>query len=77
MIELKSQYPFIDENGNERSNLIKHYAEDENGNKYYIKQVETGFEYAEAVDVYPCRYTYKKTDKKIEELIEEGNKTET
>lgn len=73
MIKLKTQYPFIDFDGSERSNLIKHYAEDENGNKYYIKQVETGFEYYEAVDVYPCRYTYKATDK----IIEEGNKTET
>lgn len=71
MIKLKTQYPFIDENGNEKSNLIKHYAEDENGNNYYIKQVETGLEYSEAVDVYPCRYTYKKTDKIVEKPIEE------
>lgn len=76
MSKLKVQYPFIDFDGSERSNLIKHYAEDENGNKYYIKQVETGIEYSEAIDVYPCRYTYKATDKKVEEPIEEGG-TET
>lgn len=63
---VKTQYPYIDESGNEKSNLIKHYAEDENGNKYYIKQVETDIEYSEAVDVYPCRYTYIATDKKVD-----------
>lgn len=67
MIEIKTQYPYIDENGNERNDLIKHYAEDENGNRYYILQVETNIEYSEAVDVYPCRYTYKATDKKVED----------
>lgn len=64
---LKTQYPYIDGNGKERAELIKHYAENENGEKFYILQVETGLEYSEAVDVYPCRYTYKATDKKIEE----------
>lgn len=64
---LKTQYPYIDENGNERANLIKHYAENENGEKFYIKQVETGVEYSEAVDVYPCRYTYEATERKVEQ----------
>ena len=45
--------------------FIRHYVEDEQGNKYYIKQVETGAEYSEAVDVLPCRYTYVVTDKKV------------
>lgn len=67
MVELKLQNPYIDENGRVRENLEKHYAEDENGNKYYIRQVETGVEYAEAVDVVPCRYTYVATDKVVEE----------
>jgi hypothetical protein len=49
------------------NNLIKHYAEDSLGNRYYIKQVETGIEYEEAIDVIPCRYTYVVTDKKIED----------
>lgn len=31
-----------------------------------ILQVETGVEYADAVDVIPCRYTYEETDKPIE-----------
>ena len=42
------------------------YAEDENGVRYYIKQVETGIEYEEAVDVYPCRFTYVITNKKVQ-----------
>ena len=49
-----------------REKLEKHYAEDENGVKYRIKQVETGRVYDEAVDVVPCRYTYQVTDEKIE-----------
>ena len=61
MIELKTEYPYMN------LNLIRHYAEDSQGNRYYIKQVETGIEYSEAVDVYPCKYTYVVTDKKIEE----------
>ena len=60
MIELKTIYL--------ENNLIKHYAEDSQGNKYYILQVETGIIYPEAIDVIPCRYTYVVTDKKIEEL---------
>jgi hypothetical protein len=59
MIKLKTEI--------KKDNLIKHYAEDSQGNKYYIKQVETGIEYSEAIDVIPCRYTYVVTDKKIEE----------
>ena len=45
--------------------FIKHYAEDGQGVKYYIKQVETGVEYSEAVDVLPCRYSYVVTDKVV------------
>lgn len=46
--------------------LIRHYAEDEQGNKYHIKQVETGIEYDEAVDILPCRYTYVVTEKAVQ-----------
>lgn len=74
MSEIKVQYPFIDEDGNKRDNLIKYYAEDKEGNKYYVKQLQTGIEYAEAVDVYPSRYTYVPTDKKVE--TEEAKKGE-
>ena len=68
MIQLKIQYPFIDRKGNANSNLIKHYAEDENGIQYYILQKETGIKYSTAIDVYPCRYTYRVTDEVVEEI---------
>lgn len=57
------QYPFVDEAGIEHIELIKHFSD---SNKK-IKQVETGAKYSEAVDVYPCRYTYEETDEPIEE----------
>ena len=68
MVELKVQRPYIDENGNVRNDLEKHYAEDENGVKYHIIQLETGAEYSEAVDKVPCKYTYKATDKPVESV---------
>lgn len=46
--------------------LIKHQSD---SNKY-IRQVETGIEYASAVDVIPCRYTYEETEKDIPEKEE-------
>ena len=58
-VEIIDVQTTIDEEGN------KHIVEIE-GDFYYIKQVETGIEYPEAIDVIPCRYTYVVTDKKIE-----------
>ncbi len=58
---LVTKYPYIDENGNELTELVKHYSDT---NKY-IRQEETGVEYEAAIDVYPCRYTYTETDKDI------------
>ena len=49
--------------------LIKHQSD---SNKY-IRQVETGIEYASAVDVIPCRYTYEETEKDIPEKEERKN----
>lgn len=65
MIDVKKQYPAIMPNGEIKSGLIKFWAEDETGKRYNIKQVETGVEYYEAIDVYPSRYTY--------EVVEETN----
>ena len=45
------------------NNLVKHYSD----KGKYISQNETGIEYAEAVDVMPCRYTYSETQKNIED----------
>lgn len=66
MIELKLQRPYIDFNGKVREKLERHYAEDENGVKYKIKQIETGVIYDEAVDLVPCKYTYEATNDKVE-----------
>lgn len=49
--------------------LCKHYS---NENKIII-QVETQTEYAEAIDIMPCPYTYVESDKDIEQLEEELN----
>lgn len=49
---------------NER--LVRHYSD----KGMYIRQVETGIEYSDAVDLIPCRYTYEETDKLIEEREE-------
>ena len=62
------QYPYIDEYGTARDNLIRHYSDDETKN---LLQVETGIVYEDAVDVYPCRYTYKEVDKPAEEENQE------
>lgn len=41
--------------------LVKH----ESDAGKMIRQVETGIEYSETVDIVPCRYTYEETDKEI------------
>lgn len=56
--------------------LIKH----ESDSGKMIRQVETGKEYASAVDVIPCRYTYEETDEPIEqeeEIVDENEATIT
>ena len=46
--------------------LIRHYSD----TGMMLLQIETGIEYSDAVDVVPCRYTYKETDKPAEAPIE-------
>ena len=60
---LIEQYPYIDEEVTEHDDLVRHYSD----SGKLIQQLETGVKYAEAVDVYPCRYTYEETDENIEE----------
>lgn len=67
MIELKNEYPY-----NGKDNLIKHYAQDNEGNYYYIIQNETGIKYSSAIDVYPCRYTYSTTTEIIKNKYAEN-----
>lgn len=51
----------VQEKINER--LVRHYSD----KGVYIRQLQTGIEYSEAVDVIPCRYNYVETDKPIEQ----------
>lgn len=62
-----TQTPYIDENGKEYPYLIKHFSD----TGMYMLQVETGTEYAEAVDVLPCRYTYEETEQAIKHIPDE------
>jgi len=48
--------------------LIRHYSD----KGFTLRQIETGMEYDDAVDVVPCVYTYEETDK----LIGNGEATE-
>ena len=48
--------------------LVRHESDAD----VYIRQIETGIEYAVAVDVVPCRYTYEETERVIEERTEIG-----
>ena len=41
--------------------LIRHYSDI----GMMIRQIETGDEYSEAVDIAPCQYTYKETETPI------------
>lgn len=47
-------YPYVDEHGVENEKLVQHKSDD--GKR--IIQLETGRIYDEAIDLYPCRYTY-------------------
>lgn len=42
--------------------LIKHYSD----SGMMLLQVETGFKYADPIDIVPCPYTYEETDEPIE-----------
>lgn len=59
---IQTQYPYINEKGQEFENLIKTYSD--RGKQ--ILQNETGYIYDEAVDTYPCRYTYSEVNEPIE-----------
>lgn len=42
---------------------IRHYSDE----WYYIRQIETGIIYEDAVDYIPCPFTYEETDELIPE----------
>ena len=59
-----TEYPY---QGNAR--LIRTYTDDP---EKAILQTETGRVYDEAIDVYPCRFTYKEIEKTDEEKGKES-----
>ena len=59
MITLKTEHPFIEQNGFKNSKMIKFYAEDEKGFRYKVKNQQTGKILEEAVSVYPAIFTYE------------------
>lgn len=62
------QNPFIDGNGKKHKDLVRTYSDDETK---MLLQVETGVTYDDAIDTFPCKYTYEEIDKPIEEEAEE------
>lgn len=64
------QRPYIDEGGKEHQDLVKHYSD---GGKQ-IFQVETGSIYTEAVDKYPCKFTYEEVPELSEDELIQDNR---
>lgn len=60
------QEVYVDKDGVKHEDLIRTYS----NAKKVIKQLETGVEYNEAIDIVPVRYTYTETDKDIVEIEE-------
>ena len=58
---ISTEYPY---KGNAR--LIRTHTDDPD---MVLQQVETGRVYDEAIDVYPCKFTYREIEKADEELI--------
>ena len=46
---------------------IRHYSD----KNMKIRQIETGIVYDDAVDIYPCPYTYEETNEPIDDGDEE------
>ena len=67
---IKTQYPFIDGNAVAHTNLVKHWTDDP---AKILLQVETGHMYNEAIDVYPCVFTYNEVDNPVKEIEEDTN----
>lgn len=61
-------YPYVDEQRVEHENLVQHKSDE---NKQII-QLETGRIYDEAIDSYPCRYTYAEMIQPEEKELEEN-----
>lgn len=64
-------YPYVDEQVIEHENLVQHKSDE--GKQ--IIQLETGRIYDEAIDSYPCRYTYAEMIQPEEKEIKENVET--
>lgn len=60
------QHPYVNAKGKSNSKLVKHYSDE---GKTLI-QLETGREYEEAIDNYPCEYTYVEKPDEVENANE-------
>lgn len=58
---IQFEHPVVMDDGTENTGLIKHWSD----SGMMIRQAETGDMYDEAIDLYPCRYTYEETDTPI------------
>ena len=72
-LKVKAINPVIDDAGKQHDDWVKHIVVDAEDNEvqYNVLQNETGIEYFEPIDLYPCRFTYS-VGSKIEEIEEQG-----
>lgn len=63
---IKQQHPYIDEHGVAHEDLIKTYSDE----GHDIVQLPTYCLFREAIDRYPCRFTY--IEDKVEESVGEA-----
>jgi hypothetical protein len=66
---IKKEYYTTREDGVE---LFRTYSDTD----HYIRQVETGNIYSEAIDVENAPYTYEETDEEIEQVTEQNDGTD-
>lgn len=63
---LKTQYPYVDENGQAHNDLIKTFSDE----GCQILQIETGLIYDDVVDLYPSKYHYEEIKNPSDEPAE-------
>lgn len=63
---IQVQHPYVDDNGAEHENLIKTFSDD----GHQLLQVETGIVYDEAIDIYPCAFTYEEVEEENQEPLD-------
>ena len=63
---VKSQHPYIDENGNQREDLIKFYSDE----GCQLMQTETGLVFDDVIDRYPSKYHYVEVKDMVDQPAE-------